>query len=166
MITNSTPLIYLAKIGKLMLLKELFSKIHIPEAVKKEVVDQGKAMNAPDSSLVEEAIAQGWIIIKKADILNVLIKTGIDQGEMEAISLAVNMNKKEILLDQTHARVAAELVGLQPRGTLFVLLLALRKKKITYNEYVSLLEELLSAGFRMSQELYLKALQLGKEIIK
>lgn len=166
MIANSTPLIYLAKLGKLPLLKEFFKKIYIPEAVKREVIDEGIKLNEPDASIIEEAINEGWIIVRKVEPLVTLRQMGIDQGEKEAISLAVEMNRKEILLDQTHARVAAELVGLKPKGTLFVLLKALKENKISYKEYLLSLESLIVVGFRMSEELYLRAIKLGEEIKK
>lgn len=164
MIANSTPLIYLAKLGKISLLRILFSKIYIPEAVKYEVVDQGKAHNEPDAIIVEQAIQEGWIIVREIKPLAILQEMGIDRGELEAISLAVEMKQKEILLDQTHARVAAELVGLIPRGTLYVLLRALKENKINQKEYRFLLESLLAAGFRMSEELYLNALKFGEQL--
>ena len=165
MISNSTSLIYLAKIGKLDLLKFFFKKIYIPEEVKKEVVDQGKLIHQPDANIIEEAIQEGWIVIKKAKIVSVLKETGIDRGELEAISLAVEM-KDTILLDQTHARVAAEMVGIKPRGTLYILFLALKNRKIRYDEYLSLLENLATVGFRMSQEVYLEAIKMGNELHK
>jgi uncharacterized protein len=43
-ISNSTPLIALAKIGKLFLLKEYFGEIRIPEEVYDEVVRRGSSM--------------------------------------------------------------------------------------------------------------------------
>ncbi|MBI2147076.1 hypothetical protein HYU19_01205 [Candidatus Woesearchaeota archaeon] len=162
MIANSTPLIYLGKIGKLHLLKDLFGTIIISEEVKKEVVDQGKALHEPDAPIVERAINEGWIIVQPTKILDTVKDVGIDKGEMEAISLAVTA-KDDILLDQTHARVAAELVGLEPHGTLFVLLKALAAQRIGYDEYISLLENLITAGFRMSDEIYLKAISAGKK---
>ena len=166
MIANSTPLIYLAKLGKIGLLRSLFPRIYIPEAVKQEVIDQGKAQYEPDAFIVEQAIQEGWIIVRKTKPLAVLQEMGIDLGELEAISLAVEMKRKEILLDQTHARIAAELVGLTPRGTLYVLLRALKENKISLKEYRLLLESLLVVGFRMSEELYLNAIKIGEQIKK
>lgn len=40
-VSNSTPLIALSKIGRLELLKEYFNEIHIPHEVYEEVVTQG-----------------------------------------------------------------------------------------------------------------------------
>ncbi len=41
-VSDSTILIGLVKIGKLDLLKEIFSRVFIPEEVFKEVVERGK----------------------------------------------------------------------------------------------------------------------------
>ena len=43
-VTDSTVLIGLAKLGKLTLLKEIFSKVSIPKEVFKEVVERGKVV--------------------------------------------------------------------------------------------------------------------------
>ena len=43
-VSNATPLIYLAKVDKLNLLKSVFSNVFIPEEVKREVVDEGKRL--------------------------------------------------------------------------------------------------------------------------
>ena len=40
--SDATPLIYLAKLKKLELLKSLYSKIIISQEVKIEIVDEGK----------------------------------------------------------------------------------------------------------------------------
>ncbi len=166
MIANATPLIYLAKVGKLFWLKDFFGKVYIPKAVQREVVEQGKELHEPDAFLVERAIAEGWIVVKAVEPTALLKDLGIDEGETEAISLALEMKRKEILMDQTHARVAAELLGLTPRGTLYLLLLALKEGKINYAEFRSLLEELIRVGFRLSEEVYLNVLKAAEEVKK
>jgi predicted nucleic acid-binding protein len=58
-VSDSTILIGLAKIGKLDLLQEVFSKVYVPEEVFKEVAEKGK--DKPGSQLVKQA---GWIEAK------------------------------------------------------------------------------------------------------
>lgn len=58
-VSNSTPLISLAATGQLDILKDIFSKIIIPEAVFEEVVSFGKGL--PGSREVEEA---KWIEVR------------------------------------------------------------------------------------------------------
>lgn len=159
--SNSTPLIYLAKIGKLGLLKKLFGEVIIPTEVFNEVVARGKEQQHPDSFVIEGAVEEGWIEVKDIKAIGELGEFGIDPGEAQAISLAKSLDVP-VLLDQTHARIAAKALGLKPRGTIFVLLAALRKKLLTYEEYQDSLEELVKAGFRMSDEVYLAAVRMGR----
>ena len=48
----------------------------------------------------------------------------LDDGEREAISLALSTGRKRILLDEREARLVAHQLGLQVVGTLGILLLA------------------------------------------
>jgi len=160
-VSNSTVLIYLAKIGKLNLLKELFGEVLIPAEVFDEVVIRGKEHQHPDAFVVESVVEEGWIHVKNIKAFGELEDFGIDLGEAQAISLAKSLGVP-VLLDQTHARNAAKALGLKPRGTIFVLLAALRKKLLTYDDYQDSLEDLVKAGFRMSDEVYLEAVRLGR----
>jgi predicted nucleic acid-binding protein len=55
-VSDSTPLIYLAKIGRLSLLSGVFKSIYVPEAVFNEAVSQGKALNMIDAFIIEKAV--------------------------------------------------------------------------------------------------------------
>lgn len=162
-VCNSTVLIYIAKIGKLSLLKELFGEVLIPAEVFNEVVIRGKENQHPDAFVIEAAVEEGWIEVKEIEALRELEEFGIDSGETDAISLAKSLGLP-VLLDQTHARIAAKALGLKPRGTIFVLAAARRKKLLSYEEYHDSLEELVKAGFRMSDEVYLSAVRMGRKI--
>ncbi|MBU2476506.1 DUF3368 domain-containing protein [Candidatus Micrarchaeota archaeon] len=164
-VSNSTILIYLGKLNKLHLLKKFFKKVLIPKAVFEEVVVVGKKGNHADAILAEKAINEGWILVKECSELTQLKDFGIDKGEAQAISLALKLNTG-ILLDQTHARIAAKAVGLNPKGTLFVLLKALKKNLISFEEFIDLLEQLIQTGFRLDQEVYLEAIKKAGEIKK
>lgn len=160
-VSNSTVLIYLAKIGKLNLLKELFSDVSKPAEVFNEVVIRGKEHQHPDAFIVESVIEEGWIHIKNIEAFVELEDFGIDLGEAQAISLAKSLGVP-VLLDQTHARNAAKAFGLRPRGTIFVLLAALKRNLLTSDDYQDSLEDLVKAGFRMSDVVYLEAVRLGR----
>ena len=112
-VCNSTPLIYLAKLNKLDLLRKLFLEVTIPKAVYEEVVVIGNEKNYIDAKIVEKAVNEGWLSIRETGTLDLLKDIGIHKGELESISLAKNI-KADILLDQTHARYAAEMAGLKP----------------------------------------------------
>ena len=81
---NATPLIYLAKIGRIDLLKKVFGTVFIPEEVKVEVVDKGKLLEEKDAYTIERAIGEGWLKVLKAETIEVPIK--LDKGEVAALS--------------------------------------------------------------------------------
>ena len=58
-VSNATPLIYLAKTDKLNLLRGFAKQVVIPEAVFREVVTEGKRLGEKDAYRVEKCINQG-----------------------------------------------------------------------------------------------------------
>jgi len=161
-VSNTTVLIFLSKINKLDLLEKLFKIVLIPEEVKREAVDKGKERNYIDANQIEKAINEKWIKVESVKIEPIIENLNIDKGELEAISLAYQ-KKVKLLVDQAHARDAAKLLKIMPRGTIYVLFLALSKGLINYEEYMDYLEQLINHGFRMSEEVYLNAVKMGKE---
>lgn len=163
-VSNSTPLIYLAKIGKLDLLKVVFGEVLIPNGVLTEVVKKGKSLKRKDAYTVENAIVQGWIRVVEADPFEIPIE--LDKGEEEALSLAKQLKLEIVLIDDISARSAARLLGLTPRGTIFVLLMALKKKHIAFEEFLQALDQLIEQGFRLKEEVYVEAIKEAARIAK
>ena len=54
------------------------------------------------------------------------------------------------------------MLELIPRGTLFVLLEALKLNKIDFDEFLKVLDNLLIEGFRLREEVYLKVIKEAK----
>lgn len=61
-VSNASPLIGLSMINQFHLLKELFHKVYIPEAVYNDVVVKGRGK--PGSEETEKAIADNWERLK------------------------------------------------------------------------------------------------------
>ena len=161
-VSNAAPLIYLAKIGKLDLLKKIFGEVIIPEEVKIEVVNKGKVLGKRDAYIVEKAVNEGWLNVQSADPLELPIK--LDPGEAATISLAKKLKISEVLVDEVSARIATRLLGLTPRGTLFVLLKGFEKKELNLDEFLELLSRLIQHGFRLKEEVYLEAIKKAREL--
>ncbi len=142
-VSNSGPLIHLAKIDKLILLKELFGKVFIPSQVKTEVVDAGKKEGMADAFLIESEIENGWIIVDEDidNIEDIAKNVGIDEGEAAAILLARKM-EKPILLDDLAARRFATGLGLEVIGSIGVLFKSTKLKLIPKNEALDCLDKL------------------------
>ncbi|MCP4695957.1 MAG: hypothetical protein GY862_03770 [Gammaproteobacteria bacterium] len=85
-VSNSTPLIHLAKIGKLELLRDFFGTVLIPQAVFNECVAEGRGYE--DATLLAQV---QWLMVKPASDTNLvkLLNMDLDRGEAEAIVLAL-----------------------------------------------------------------------------
>ncbi len=151
---NSSPLIHLAKVGKLELLKDYFTEILIPEAVYRECVVDGK--DREDAKRIESA---SWIRV--VDIKNIDLKkalnTVLDEGEYEAIVLALQESADLILLDDYEARELARTYGLKITGTIGLLIKA--KYEGDISSIGEMLKKLRRTGFWLSDDLYTKILR-------
>ena len=151
-VNNSTPLIFLAKIGRLNLLEKLFGAVIIPNKVFTEVVVDGKKRNYSDAYLVEKFIQKGVII--KQDIENVKMgEMPIGKGELEAIELASKIGIRDILIDEAKGRRIAKLYDLKPKGTLWVLTKAFEDDLISKEELKISIQELIKNGFRIREDI-------------
>jgi predicted nucleic acid-binding protein len=73
---------------------------------------------------------------------------------------------REVLVDEVSARMAAKLMGLTPRGTVYVLLRALEFGEFSLGDFLDALSGLVEHGFRLREEVYLKAVKKAREISK
>jgi predicted nucleic acid-binding protein len=159
-ISNASPIINLAIIGRLNLLKKFWAKIYVPEAVWKEVVIDGE-----DKDEVVEIKKADWIIVEKVKDhnLTLLLMQNLDKGEAEAIALAIEMNADIILLDETDAREAADIYKIEKTGVLGILLLAKLKNEISNLEQE--IEKLkIKADFWLKDSLIQSVLRKAGEI--
>lgn len=160
-VSDATPLIGLAKIGKLELLRELFDTIRIPEAVYAEVVTN--ARERPGALEIRQA---EWVITQSpVDQTKVAyLRADLDAGEAEALVLVEELSADWILLDETKARLAADLLGFRYIGTIGLLLLAKRLGKI--EKVRPLMDELREKKFYISEYVYQQALEkAGEQVV-
>ncbi len=157
-ISDSTILIGLVKIGKLDLLKEIFSKVYIPEEVFKEVVERGKGK--PGSKVIKEA---AWIESKPVkDKIQVAFLLGsLEKGEAEVLVLARELEADLILLDEEKARKSAVIAGFEIMGLLGLFILA--KNLGLIHEVRPLVDELMIKKFRISDKIIEKTLKKAGE---
>lgn len=157
-VSDSTPLIYLAKIGKLHFLNELFAEVLIPEEVHNEVVVVGKEKGYLDASIIEELIKDGLIIVKSADITK-LKNVPIEQGEKAAISLALDQKIEDILIDEARIRRLARVLGLRPRGTLWVLSKLYDEGLLSKEDLKESVFGLVQKGYRIREDILVELLK-------
>ncbi len=126
-ISNTTPIITLLGIGKLEILKDLYTQIIIPEAVAEEI-ELGK-----DKEAYIDLKNLDWIKIqalKDKTVFDYLLND-LDEGEAEVIALAQELEADLLIIDEKLARKFAQLKGFPCVGTLGLLLKAKEKGLIT-----------------------------------
>lgn len=151
MICNSTPLICLAKIGRLGLLKELFGSIIIPEEVKKEILIEGKE----GYDIIKQAIEDGLI---KVHAVKKRLELDLGKGENAAISLAYEL-KDELIVDDAHAVRAARVLGLDVLRTTSIILMCVKKKIFDKKECLNVVNELIEIGYYISPRVYVRLVE-------
>jgi len=155
-VSNTTPIITLLKLSRLDILKLLYGKIYISEAVYHEIEAGKESVYYTDLKFIE------WIVIEKIRDKNALkYFLDLDAGEAETIILATELQADLILLDEKLGRFYAKHAGLKIAGTLGVLLKA--KKKGIIKNVKPIIEELIEKGFWLSPDLIIHVLQIANE---
>ncbi len=159
-IADSSPLISLAAIHSLDLLPSLYTTIHIPEAVYREVVTEGAGRAG-----TTEAATATWIerhtITDQQAVQDLLNKANINHGESEVIVLATELKATLVIMDDLAARRTAQAQGLLVIGTIGILLLAKQRGLIpTVKKSIA---ELIAAGKYIHPALYNEALRQAGE---
>ena len=164
-VSNTSPLIWLAKIGKITLLKKLFGEVIIPEEVYKEAVERGLQEGFSDALAIKECIEQDWIKISKLDEREIKLSQKMTEhafeihlGEAQAIILAREKNAM-LLMDESSGRAFAETLGLKVRGALYVVMKALREDLLDRTEAKEMVLALVSKGFRIEPKLLARILR-------
>ncbi|MCF7976722.1 MAG: DUF3368 domain-containing protein [Chromatiaceae bacterium] len=159
-VSNSSPIINLACIGRLDLLPALYDTIVIPPAVLHETTMV--LPNAPGAAIVRAA---SWIQCREVanSSLVASLRLELDPGEAEAIACALEGQARLLFIDERRGRNVAHRLGLSVIGLVGVLLLAKRRGLVA--QIRPLLEGLRQrAGFWMSDALYDRVLQEADEV--
>ncbi len=154
-VSNASPLINLARIGKLDLLRQLYGELVIPEAVWHEVVVKGVGQPG-----VDEIKAASWIKTQQVANRQLVqaLRQDLDAGEAEAIALTLETKAELLLMDERLGRETARHLGLRYTGLIGVLIEAKHKGLISkVKPHLDALRDM--AGFRVSDALYMRVLQ-------
>ena len=144
-IVNSTPVIGLANIGKLDVLRQMYGAITIPQAVFDEIKSPSvqKQVNAN----------RDWIRVEQINDASQkqMYRAKLHAGEVEVMILAQEKKADLVILDDNAAKKTAKFLGLRVIGTLGILVLA--KKRGYIKEVSPVLDALKRDGFFVSDDL-------------
>ncbi len=151
LVSDAAPLIFLAKLDRLELIKKLFGEaIFIPKRVADEVLNPPLP---PDEELTLQRFLQSVHII----YVHVSPKnqTSLSLADLSVCQLAVEQKADVVLSDDKLLRRLLQAEGLTPLGTLGLLIRAMEKGVLSKSDVRRCLGELIKKHrFRISIELF------------
>ncbi len=145
-VSDTSCLILFNNIGELNLLKKLYGKLSITEAIKKEYkrpLPEWIEINEPDFALVSS------------------LSNYLDIGEASAIALAAKHINSVLIIDEAKGRKVAKQLGINITGSLGVILIA--KMQGHVESVKPILDKIQDTNFRISKELIEKVIEIANE---
>ncbi|MCB0599176.1 MAG: DUF3368 domain-containing protein [Lewinellaceae bacterium] len=158
-VSDASPIINLSIIGKLGLLKDLYEKVVIPQAVFDELTVKGASQ--PGDQEVRNA---DWIEVISCEDTELVkrLHSEIDLGEAEAITLVLQLEAGLLLIDEKIGRSRAKAFHIKTIGLLGMLIECKHRGWVT--SVTALMDRLRSeANFRIGEGLYEEVRQIVGE---
>lgn len=155
LVVDASPLIILARAGRIDLLTILGTPIHVPESVGREV-----QAHLDEATAVLKSV--DWLrAVPDAEKLPLVRSWDLGVGESAVLEWAQAHRPAHAIIDDHAARKLATVLAVRVTGTLGLTLLA--KQKGVISSARSLVEELRHAGLYLSEPLVESALRLVGE---
>lgn len=160
-ISDSSPLIYFARAGKLDVLREIYGEILTSERVIEEVMVEEK----PGLSQFKEAVSGGWLKAERVKVDFDHAAEGVERTDAELICLA--KSRGLTLLSNDRALVnCGRGHGVKTRWLTESLLDAIEKHVLAPQEAEDTLMELIDSGMRVRSEVLARVLRSIKSLRK
>ena len=145
-VCDASCLILLNKIERLDVLQKVFGKILITDIIAQEI-----KISNPD-----------WIKVQNpSSVLQKGLSNLLDAGEASAISLAAELERALLIIDEAKGRKVATRMGIPITGTFGVIIAAKNKGHISTVK--PFLERIQATNFRISSHLVRKVLESANE---
>jgi predicted nucleic acid-binding protein len=155
-VSDASPIHYLALIGETAILPALYGHLLIPPEVFAEL----QKPRTPDAVKAFTAALPAWVEVRHLSTPIDVALLDLDRGEQEAITLAIELEADILMIDEAKGRDAAELLGLEIIGTLGVLFDA---AVAGWCDLTTVFNKLKQTNFRATEALYQYFLDLYQE---
>lgn len=147
-VSNTSPLIGLASIRQLDLLRQMFRHVVIPQAVYREAVTEGHEMGRARHEVMVADWIETQMVTDQTSVTTLLER--LDDGEAETIVLAHELHADWVIMDERKGRKILTEWRLNKIGTLGILLKA--KQLGLLSVIRPEIELLCQEGFTVSQD--------------
>jgi predicted nucleic acid-binding protein len=156
-IVDSSPLILLAKVGQLSLLRAGVTEVLVPDTVLSEVGARG-----PADPVFQQIQAAAWLkIVPAPPTPRRVLVWSLGAGESSVLTIALTDPDCEAILDDRDARRSAQALGIGVRGTLGLVILAKQIGSVPSARPV--VEQLRRSGLFLTDDVASRALALVGE---
>ena len=169
-VSDAGPLIHLAQIKKLFVLKALFGTVIIVPKVKCEVVDEGIRLGHEDALTARSAVEEGWIEVRKptSETTKRAEKLAKDENisasDAQTLMLAKEQRVPVLLTDERPLSNLSKMHGLKVWNTWTILLEALAKGLIEEADIETAVDELGKKRHKLKSEHMEEILEAAKRI--
>lgn len=161
-VSNTSPLIFLTKIPKLIeILRKFYKKVIISNEVYVEAVELGLKSENPEikenALTIKKLVEENFIEMRSLKGKWIKLKNSLQElatGEASAIALALQEKVENVLIDEKRASAIAKTFKLVPRPISLLPIEAFRKNYISKQEALNLLDELLTKNYHLSSDIY------------
>ena len=144
-VMNASPIITLAKAGRLNLLERQSERVVVPAEVADEV------LAGPANDPARQALEAGWgERATPATVPPSILEWGLGRGESAVLALALR-DQATAVVDDGQARRCARVLGVRLLGTLGIVIRAKQERRI--ESAADVLRSLIAAGLRLETEL-------------
>ena len=158
-VSDTSPLLNLAVVGKLDLLQQLYGGVVIPGAVAEEL-----SICEPEQFGLQHISTLSWVAVRQVQNhgLVAALLMELDGGEAEAIVAALETGAHLLLMDERRGRRVASRFGLRFSGVLGIVVEAKRRGLV--DPVKPILDDLvIKAGLWVGAALYQRVLQVAGE---
>jgi predicted nucleic acid-binding protein len=170
LVSDAGPLIHLAQIDKLYLIKKIFNQVIITSNVEREAYNEGVKLGHSDAQIIGKAIEERWIIVE--DVPKSIASASKRLAEGENISRAdaetllfARQKGAEVLVDEKVISNLAKMYGLKTWNTWTVLLESLRRGFIEISDVESAIKELGEKRHKLKNKQAAEILEAARFIV-
>ncbi|RMG12173.1 MAG: DUF3368 domain-containing protein [Cyanobacteria bacterium J055] len=148
-VSNTSPISNLAKVGQLDLVRQIYGQILIPVAVYDELLNERAG-----ETVITAVRSATWLEVQPVQNQELVseLRNRINVGEAEVIVLAIEAKATRLLIDERLGRQSAIALGLKVTGVLGILLIAKQQNSIA--SVKPLMDDLITrASFRIGSQL-------------
>lgn len=156
---DATPLIYLAKADRLDVIETLDEPRVVPEAVYREVVTTGVEHGYDDARRIERAVEDGLVDVVAVDTDDSPVAArlarhpGLSDADVAALACAEPRDAVAVM-DEAAGRSAAEVEGIETRGTAYLVLSAVKRGELSPEEGHETIDAMIERGWYVAPNLY------------